>query len=103
VIDVYVESDRRRLERVLGNPVVNAHQHGRPPVAVTVEGPVVTVRDHGEGCPPYLLERGPQRFRTEGGAAGHGLGPAIALGQAMRCWAPEWSSATARTAASWPP
>ncbi|MGW5197157.1 ATP-binding protein [Streptomyces spiralis] len=82
VRDVYVETDRRRLERVLGNLVANAHKHGRPPVVVTVEGPVVSVRDHGQGYPEYLLEHGPQRFRTEGGATGHGLGLTIALGQA---------------------
>lgn len=82
VRDVYVETDRRRLERVLGNLVANAHKHGRPPVVVTVDGPVVSVRDHGEGYPEYLLEHGPQRFRTEGGATGHGLGLTIARGQA---------------------
>jgi signal transduction histidine kinase len=79
---VYVETDRRRLERVLGNLVANAHKHGRAPVVLTVDGPVVTVRDHGDGFPDYLVEHGPQRFRTEGGATGHGLGLTIALGQA---------------------
>ncbi|MGW0624918.1 ATP-binding protein [Streptomyces sp. NPDC002765] len=82
VRDVRVETDRRRLERVLGNLVANAHKHGRGPVSVTVDGPVVAVRDHGEGFPEYLLEHGPQRFRTEGGATGHGLGLTIAVGQA---------------------
>ncbi|GCB45954.1 ATP-binding protein [Streptomyces sp. NL15-2K] len=82
VRDVAVETDRRRLERVLGNLVANAHRHGRAPVVLTVDGPVVTVRDHGDGYPDYLLEHGPQRFRTEGGARGHGLGLTIALGQA---------------------
>jgi signal transduction histidine kinase len=82
VRDVAVETDRRRLERVLGNLVANAHRHGRGPVLLTVDGPVVTVRDHGDGFPEYLLEHGPQRFRTEGGAKGHGLGLTIALGQA---------------------
>ncbi|MFJ4891356.1 ATP-binding protein [Streptomyces sp. NPDC088788] len=77
-----VETDRRRLERVLGNLVANAHKHGAGPVVLTVDGPVVTVRDHGEGYPGYLVEHGPQRFRTEGGARGHGLGLTIALGQA---------------------
>ncbi|MER7679701.1 ATP-binding protein [Streptomyces sp. NPDC096934] len=80
--DTRVETDRRRLERVLGNLVANAHKHGRAPVALTVDGPVVTVRDHGDGYPDYLLEHGPQRFRTEGGTKGHGLGLTIALGQA---------------------
>ncbi|WOT34341.1 ATP-binding protein [Streptomyces coeruleorubidus] len=82
VRDVAVETDRRRLERVLGNLVANAHKHGRGPVVLTVDGPVVTVRDHGDGFPEYLVAHGPQRFRTEGGARGHGLGLTIALGQA---------------------
>ncbi|MFF4563141.1 ATP-binding protein [Streptomyces sp. NPDC001435] len=82
VRDVRVETDRRRLERVLGNLVANAHKHGRGPVVLTVDGPVVVVRDHGDGYPDYLVEHGPQRFRTEGGAKGHGLGLTIALGQA---------------------
>ncbi|MET9891273.1 ATP-binding protein [Streptomyces sp. NPDC006465] len=78
-----VETDRRRLERVLGNLVANAHKHGRGPVVLTLDGPVVTVRDHGDGYPDYLVEHGPQRFRTEGGSKGHGLGLTIALGQAQ--------------------
>ncbi|MFJ2606131.1 ATP-binding protein [Streptomyces sp. NPDC091279] len=82
VRDALVETDRRRLERVLGNLVVNAHKHGRAPVTLTVDGPVVTVRDHGAGYPEYLVAHGPQRFRTEGGATGHGLGLTIAVGQA---------------------
>ncbi|MFD3379205.1 MULTISPECIES: ATP-binding protein [unclassified Streptomyces] len=82
VRDVVVETDRRRLERVLGNLVANAHKHGRAPVSLTVDGPLVTVRDHGDGFPAYLIEHGPQRFRTEGGSKGHGLGLTIALGQA---------------------
>ncbi|MFE6663712.1 ATP-binding protein [Streptomyces sp. NPDC057697] len=79
---VRVETDRRRLERVLGNLITNAHKHGRPPVVLTVDGPVVTVRDHGPGFPDYLLDDGPQRFRTEGSGKGHGLGLTIAAGQA---------------------
>ncbi|MFF1648072.1 ATP-binding protein [Streptomyces sp. NPDC058240] len=79
---VRVETDLRRLERVLGNLITNAHRHGRPPVVLTVDGPVVTVRDHGPGFPDYLLDNGPQRFRTEGSGKGHGLGLTIAAGQA---------------------
>ncbi|GLX51744.1 two-component sensor histidine kinase [Streptomyces hygroscopicus subsp. hygroscopicus] len=82
VQDALVETDRRRLERVLGNLVANAHKHGASPVLLTVNGPVVTVRDHGGGYPEYLVAHGPQRFRTEGGAKGHGLGLTIAVGQA---------------------
>ncbi|PSM38472.1 two-component sensor histidine kinase [Streptomyces dioscori] len=82
VRDAVVETDQRRLERVLGNLVANAHRHGRGPVTLTVDGGVITVRDHGDGYPEYLLGHGPQRFRTEGGARGHGLGLTIAVGQA---------------------
>ncbi|MFI0237464.1 ATP-binding protein [Streptomyces sp. NPDC016845] len=82
VRDVCVVTDRRRLERVLGNLVANAHRHGGPPVELTVDGPVISVRDHGDGYPDYLVEHGPQRFRTEGGTKGHGLGLTIAVGQA---------------------
>ena len=82
VRDATVETDRRRLERVLGNLVANAHRHGAPPVVMTVDGPVVSVRDHGAGYPAYLIQDGPQRFRTESGGKGHGLGLTIAAGQA---------------------
>nr|WP_317620319.1 HAMP domain-containing sensor histidine kinase [Streptomyces sp. CBMA156] len=79
-----VETDPRRLERIVGNLVVNAHRHGAAPVRVTVEGRTVVVRDHGPGFPAELLRHGPRRFHT--GAAergsGHGLGLTIAAGQA---------------------
>ncbi len=79
-----VETDPRRLERIVANLVVNAHRHGDTPVRVTVDGPTVVVRDHGPGFPADLLREGPRRFHT--GAAergtGHGLGLTIALGQA---------------------
>ncbi|MFE6836845.1 ATP-binding protein [Streptomyces sp. NPDC057705] len=77
-----VETDRRRLERILGNLVANAHSHGAAPVTVTVDGRTVTVADSGPGYPEYLLTCGPQRFRTEGTNKGHGLGLTIAAGQA---------------------
>ncbi|MEU5398356.1 HAMP domain-containing sensor histidine kinase [Streptomyces sp. NPDC005963] len=82
VRDVTVETDRRRLERVLGNLIANAHRHGKAPVVLTVDGLTVTVTDRGPGYPTYLLEHGPARFRTEGGSNGHGLGLTIAAGQA---------------------
>ncbi|MFG2711017.1 sensor histidine kinase [Streptomyces goshikiensis] len=79
-----VETDPRRLERIVSNLVVNAHRHGDAPVEVTVGARTVVVRDHGPGFPADLLRDGPRRFHT--GAArrgtGHGLGLTIALGQA---------------------
>ncbi|MFE9928106.1 sensor histidine kinase [Streptomyces sp. NPDC005533] len=84
VRDAVVLTDRRRLDRIMANLLANAHKHGRPPVEVTVEGPVVTVHDHGPGYPPELIEQGPQRFRTgdPGRGRGHGLGLTIVAGQA---------------------
>ncbi|MET9768270.1 HAMP domain-containing sensor histidine kinase [Streptomyces sp. NPDC006415] len=79
-----VETDPRRVERIVVNLVTNAHRHGAAPVEVAVTGARIAVRDHGPGFPPDLLERGPQRFRT--GASergrGHGLGLTVAQGQA---------------------
>ncbi|MFJ7207678.1 sensor histidine kinase [Streptomyces sp. NPDC098789] len=80
-----VETDPRRLERIVANLVVNAHRHGGAPVRVTVDAGArtVVVRDHGPGFPTDLLAGGPRRFHT--GAAergtGHGLGLTIAVGQ----------------------
>ncbi|MFE2290918.1 ATP-binding protein [Streptomyces sp. NPDC059452] len=79
-----VETDPRRVERIVVNLVTNAHRHGAVPVEVTVDGARIVVRDHGPGFPAALLEEGPQRFRT--GASergrGHGLGLTVAQGQA---------------------
>ncbi|MCX4959980.1 ATP-binding protein [Streptomyces virginiae] len=79
---LWVDTDRRRLERILGNLVANAHHHGAAPVTLTVDGRTLTVTDSGPGYPDYLLTTGPQRFRTEGTNKGHGLGLTIAVGQA---------------------
>lgn len=85
VRDAHVETDPRRLERVLGNLLANAAKHGREPVEVSVDGRVLRVRDHGPGFPPGLLAEGPNRFRTgskDRAGRGHGLGLTIAAGQA---------------------
>ncbi|MEV4888959.1 ATP-binding protein [Nonomuraea sp. NPDC055795] len=88
VRDVEVETDPRRVERVLANLVANAVRHGRPPVTVTVDGTTVRVEDHGQGFPADMLavlrEHGPQRFSSGASARGTGvgLGLTIAAGQA---------------------
>ncbi len=84
VRDTTVRTDRRRLDRILANLLVNSHKHGRPPVTVTVDGPVIEVCDQGDGYPRELVEQGPQRFRTgdPGRGRGHGLGLTIVMGQA---------------------
>ncbi|MEC3996224.1 HAMP domain-containing sensor histidine kinase [Actinacidiphila sp. DG2A-62] len=83
--DAVVQTDPRRLERILGNLLANAARHGRGPIEVVVDGPFVRVRDHGPGFPADLLREGPSRFRTgssDRAGAGHGLGLTIAAGQA---------------------
>ncbi|MEV4437604.1 HAMP domain-containing sensor histidine kinase [Streptomyces sp. NPDC049577] len=81
--DCLVETDARRVERVLANLVTNAFRHGAAPVTVEVDGGVIRVRDRGPGFPADLLAHGPQRFRTaSGGGVGLGLGLTIAVGQA---------------------
>ena len=83
------EVDRRRVERILRNLLVNAVEHGeRRDVVVTVaadsDAVAVAVRDHGVGLGPgedqLVFERfwraDPARARTTGGT---GLGLAIAL------------------------
>ncbi|WP_406343203.1 two-component system sensor histidine kinase CseC [Streptomyces sp. NBC_00648] len=85
VHESWVNTDPRRLERILGNLLGNAAKHGAGPVEVTVEGRVVRIRDHGPGFPEALLREGPSRFRTgssDRAGHGHGLGLTIASGQA---------------------
>ncbi|WP_405679742.1 HAMP domain-containing histidine kinase [Streptomyces sp. NBC_00868] len=109
VSSLRVETDRRRLERILGNLIANAHKHGAAPVTVTVDGRTLTVTDAGPGYPEYLLTAGPQRFRTEGMNKGHGLGLTIAAGQARALGAtlafrnPARGGAEARLALPAPP
>lgn len=79
-----LETDPRRVERILANLVVNGLRHGRPPVEVTVDGRRIEVVDHGPGYPDELITEGPRRFRSgmaERGV-GHGLGLTIAAGHA---------------------
>jgi two-component system sensor histidine kinase MtrB len=96
------EVDRRRVERILRNLLVNAVEHGEGrDVVVTVaadsDAAAIAVRDHGVGLNPgeeqLVFERfwraDPARARTTGGT---GLGLAIALEDARlhRGWLQAW-------------
>jgi two-component system sensor histidine kinase MtrB len=87
---VTVETDRRRLERIVANLVGNALEHGEGGVLVRVDrdgdAALVEVADHGPGIPPehlpFVFERfyKADRSRT---SAGSGLGLAIARENAL--------------------
>ena len=98
------DADRRRVERILRNLLVNAVEHGEgSDVIVTVaadrDAVAVGVRDHGVGLKPgqdqLVFDRfwraDPARARTTGGT---GLGLAIALEDAQLHggWLQAWGS-----------
>lgn len=78
-------ADRRHLERIVVNLLVNAERHGAPPVVVRAvrgtNGSVeVSVRDHGAGLPSGQDEMVFERFARAPGqqaVTGTGLGLAI--------------------------
>ncbi|WKX71367.1 HAMP domain-containing sensor histidine kinase [Streptomyces sp. XD-27] len=83
--DATVETDPRRVERILINLISNARRHGAAPVTLEVDGHAVSVRDHGPGFPADLLTEGPRRFRTGARERGTGIGLGLTIveGQAQ--------------------
>lgn len=80
-----VRADPDDLDRIIGNLIDNATQHGLPPITiharqVNADDVEIRVRDQGPGFPPEFLSRAFDRFtradtaRTTGGT---GLGLAI--------------------------
>ncbi|MEL7155399.1 MAG: sensor histidine kinase, partial [Actinomycetota bacterium] len=72
------------VDLAVGNVVRNAVVHALPPngsparIAVSVDGPTVTVDDNGGGIAPPDRARLMERFERRGASAGTGLGLAIA-------------------------
>lgn len=105
-----VRVDARRLERVLSNLIDNAEVHGGGVLRIVVEGDVGTVRvaieDRGPGVAPQERERIFERFArgsirgVSGGAAGSGLGLALAYEntrvQGGRVWVEDTAGGGAR-------
>lgn len=89
--EVLVDVDRRSFDRVIGNLVGNAIQHGGRDVWIRVdrdgEDALVEVSDRGPGIPPEHLPRIFNRFHKVDGSRseiGSGLGLAIAYENAQR-------------------
>jgi two-component system sensor histidine kinase MtrB len=84
--ETVVASDRRRLERILGNLVGNALEHGGEGVAVRVgsdaAGAFVEVSDEGPGIPPDRLPHVFERFyKADEARSAYGTGLGLAIAQ----------------------
>ncbi|MSO46553.1 MAG: HAMP domain-containing histidine kinase [Thermoleophilia bacterium] len=84
-VTLRVQSDPRRLERIIVNLLENARRYGEAPFAVVLDADTMslTIRDSGRGFGAFL-DRAADRFAMAAVArgGGSGLGLAIAEGQA---------------------
>jgi signal transduction histidine kinase len=81
---LFLEADRARLERALGNLVDNALRHGRGTISMEAAQEqrwvVIRVRDEGPGLPPEFLPRAFERFsRADEARSGEGIGLGLAI------------------------
>jgi signal transduction histidine kinase len=80
--EAVVESDPRRLERILANLIGNALDHGGDGVAVSVGPDFVEVADHGRGISPEHLPHLFERFyKADPSRTGRGSGLGLAIAQ----------------------
>ncbi len=83
---VTLQTDKRRLERIMVNLVENSLRHGVPPVRVETQASPdrvwITVTDNGAGIPfehlPHIFERFYKADPSRASSRGSGLGLAIA-------------------------
>ena len=83
---ITLQTDKRRLERIMVNLVENSLHHGAPPVEVGThlshDQVLITVTDHGRGIPPehlpHIFERFYKADPSRAASRGSGLGLAIA-------------------------
>jgi signal transduction histidine kinase len=80
--DVAVVADPLVLDRIVSNLLVNAVDHGRPPIVIAADQRDrhlrIAVEDAGDGVVEELQPRLFERFERGGAAGGGGLGLAIA-------------------------
>jgi signal transduction histidine kinase len=81
--DLAVVADRRVLDRVVSNLLINAARYGAEPITLSAEAGDaqvrITVEDSGQGVPEEILPRLFERFaRANSADVGRGLGLAIA-------------------------
>ncbi len=79
--ELRIETDPRRLERVVVNLLENAIAHGAPPIGIELTPGEIAVTDSGAGFPRQLDESLLKRHVTHT-SRGHGLGLSIAYEQA---------------------
>jgi signal transduction histidine kinase len=80
--ELAVNTDSRRLARVLLVLLDNAYVHGAPPVSVSYNATEIIIQDGGPGLAPTLLQRATEPFVT--GHRGHGRGVGLGLAIAAR-------------------
>jgi two-component system sensor histidine kinase MtrB len=86
-VDVVIEADKRRLERVLANLLANAGAHGGGATRVAVgtypQGVRITVDDAGPGVPPDQRQLIFERFARGRAAGRRARGDGVGLGLAL--------------------
>lgn len=73
--------DPTLLGQALQNLLLNALRHGGAPIRLqvlqTADAAEIVVHDSGPGLPAGIVDHGPARFQSRGGAGGTGLGLAL--------------------------